>query len=70
MQIFKQLNGKTVPWEQAQNMLENIFVKSKKQKPVVMLIDEVSKNFHIRFDGTIDTVLVGYSVYKKARRRI
>lgn len=42
LQIVKQLLGKTVPWEQAQSMLEDLFVKSKRLKPVIMLIDEVN----------------------------
>ncbi|XP_072387920.1 uncharacterized protein [Diabrotica undecimpunctata] len=41
VEILKQLTGKTVSWEQAQNSLEEIFVKSKKKEPIVMLIDEL-----------------------------
>ncbi|CAH1117278.1 unnamed protein product [Phaedon cochleariae] len=41
VEILKQLQGKSVPWEQAQSMLDDIFNKSKKLKPVVMLIDEL-----------------------------
>uniref|UniRef100_A0A6P7FC55 Origin recognition complex subunit 1 n=1 Tax=Diabrotica virgifera virgifera TaxID=50390 RepID=A0A6P7FC55_DIAVI len=41
VEILKQLTGKTVSWEQAQNSLEEIFVKSKKKESIVMLIDEL-----------------------------
>lgn len=43
LQIWKQLTGKTLPWEQAQGVLEERFTKKSKKKlePVVMLIDEV-----------------------------
>lgn len=41
-QILKQLKGKTVAWEQAQNMLQDIFTKKgKKQIPIILLVDEV-----------------------------
>ncbi|CAG9860215.1 unnamed protein product [Phyllotreta striolata] len=41
VEILKQLRGKTHSWEQAQNILEDIFVKQKKIPPIVMLIDEL-----------------------------
>ncbi|CAH2000719.1 unnamed protein product [Acanthoscelides obtectus] len=41
VEIYKQLKGKTVPWEQAQSMLDEMFVKSKKMKPIIMLVDEL-----------------------------
>ncbi|CAH0550253.1 unnamed protein product [Brassicogethes aeneus] len=42
VEILKQLNNKTVPWEQAQSILEDMFTKTKKKSaPVVMLIDEL-----------------------------
>ncbi|XP_030750638.1 origin recognition complex subunit 1 [Sitophilus oryzae] len=41
VEIWKQLSGKTVPWEQAQNLLEQRFTKKKNMMPVVMLIDEL-----------------------------
>ncbi|KAJ8923919.1 hypothetical protein NQ315_006695 [Exocentrus adspersus] len=41
VEILKQLTGKTVPWEQAQSILEDRFTKSKKTSPTVMLIDEL-----------------------------
>ncbi|KAG5891683.1 hypothetical protein JTB14_020100 [Gonioctena quinquepunctata] len=41
VEISKQLTGKTVHWEQAQRNLEDMFIKAKKSKPVVMLIDEL-----------------------------
>lgn len=41
VEILKQLKGKTVPWEQAQHTLEDLFVNVKKLEPTVMLIDEL-----------------------------
>ncbi|XP_056637129.1 origin recognition complex subunit 1 [Diorhabda sublineata] len=41
VEILKQLKGKTVPWEQAQHTLEDLFVNCKKMEPTVMLIDEL-----------------------------
>nr|CAH7747819.1 unnamed protein product [Callosobruchus chinensis] len=41
VEIYKQLTGKTVPWEQAQGILDEMFVKSKKLKPIIMLVDEL-----------------------------
>ncbi|XP_066249026.1 origin recognition complex subunit 1 [Euwallacea similis] len=41
VEIWKQLTGKTVPWEQAQGLLEDRFTRKKKLEPVVMLIDEL-----------------------------
>ncbi|XP_044264249.1 origin recognition complex subunit 1 [Tribolium madens] len=43
VEIVKQLTGKTVTWEQAQNTLEEIFTKkAKKMKlPIILLVDEL-----------------------------
>ncbi|XP_076269049.1 origin recognition complex subunit 1 [Rhynchophorus ferrugineus] len=41
VEIWKQLTDKTIPWEQAQNLLEQRFTKKKHHTPVVMLIDEL-----------------------------
>ncbi|KAF5275085.1 hypothetical protein FQA39_LY07022 [Lamprigera yunnana] len=42
VEIIKQLQGKTMHWEQAQTSLENVFTKTqKKSLPIIMVIDEL-----------------------------
>ncbi|XP_060516416.1 origin recognition complex subunit 1 isoform X2 [Cylas formicarius] len=41
VEIWKQLSGRTVPWEQAQSILEERFTRKKHLTPVIMLIDEL-----------------------------
>ncbi|KAB0804648.1 hypothetical protein PPYR_01618 [Photinus pyralis] len=41
VEIAKQLMGKTLRWEEAQSMLENTFVNSKRKNAIILVVDEL-----------------------------
>lgn len=66
-QILKQLTGKILPWEQAQNILDKKFTKTSNKKPVVLVVDEVSFSYKFPVKNNYFIISVRYFMYKKTR---